>query len=74
MAKEKTQVNGTLDKSDRRELAKQLITTGHLFAGGLLIKQIFSGQPFNFLLASLGLFIDGLELCPSCESYERECQ
>ena len=46
-----------LDKQDRRELAKQLINTGHLTVGGLLFKQIFSAQPFNAPLGIVGALV-----------------
>lgn len=46
-----------LNKKDRRELAKLVVTTGHLAAGALIFKQVYSGQPFNPPLATLGILL-----------------
>ena len=51
---------GKLDKKDRRELAKQFITTGHLAAGALLFSQAFSDYKFDLRLAILGACLLGL--------------
>ena len=46
-----------LSKKDRRELAKLVVATGHLAAGALIFKQVYSGQPFNPPLATLGILL-----------------
>ena len=53
----KTAIKGKLNKKDQRELAKLVITTGHLAAGALIFKQVYSGQPFNPPLATLGVLL-----------------
>ena len=46
-----------LDRKDRRMLAQQILTLGHLSAGALVFKQVYSGEEFDMLLTILGVLL-----------------
>lgn len=53
-----------LDKSDRREIAKQVMNLAHIAIGSMLFSQAISGQPFSFPAAifGVGIFVVGYYL------------
>ena len=46
-----------LDKSDRRQVANQLMNLAHIALGSLLFVQALSGRPFSFPAALMAVLI-----------------